>query len=161
MQANGLALEDIILPPAISWWPLAWGWWALIILSIIAVGTATYLLMRWLNKRKQLRLAVQLLEETTANLQDSALYAALNTWLKIQLQDSHPQVLHLHGQAWADCLQASTQTKIFSDSLLHALSQGLYQPSPISVSRAECLQAATLWLSTKKRISTTNGGQHD
>lgn len=31
------ALRDIHLPQAVSWWPLAPGWWALMVLAVVAV----------------------------------------------------------------------------------------------------------------------------
>jgi hypothetical protein len=47
MQADSLAqLRDIQLPEPISWWPLAPGWWVLIILATGIFGWAGLLLIK-------------------------------------------------------------------------------------------------------------------
>lgn len=158
MQQAALPLEDIILPPAISWWPLAWGWWALIVLSLIILAALVYGWLSWRKRRQQQAAALQALTTSTENLTGSALYSAINYWLKLQLKTQHPQTLHLHGQAWAEFLQQSTRTPIFNDELLQALSQGVYQTQPVDISREQCLAAAKQWLRTKKQIQ--HGGQH-
>lgn len=153
MPTNTLPLEDIILPPAISWWPLAWGWWAVIIASLVVLILLTYGLWRWLRKHRQQQQALQELAASTEGLQGSELYGAVNAWLKIQLKAQQPQALHWHGKAWAEFLQHSTAKPIFSDELLQALSQGLYQAQPTDISREQCLTAAEQWLRTKKHFA--------
>tara|TARA_B110000003_G_scaffold144431_1_gene145497 strand:- start:1948 stop:2457 length:510 start_codon:yes stop_codon:yes gene_type:complete len=47
MQADPLAqLRDIQLPEPISWWPLALGWWVLIVLAVGVLGWVGLLLIR-------------------------------------------------------------------------------------------------------------------
>jgi len=36
-MVNELPLKDIHLPDAITWWPLAIGWWLLIVMVIAAI----------------------------------------------------------------------------------------------------------------------------
>lgn len=43
MDETQLPLRDLHLPDAIGWWPLAPGWW---ILLLLAAGALTYLLLR-------------------------------------------------------------------------------------------------------------------
>lgn len=152
MPTNTLPLEDIILPPAISWWPLAWGWWAVIVVSLITLTLLVYGLWRWFRKHRQQQQALQELASSTENLPSSELYSAVNAWLKIQLKTQQPQALHLHGKAWAEFLQQSTVKPIFSDEIIQALSQGLYQAQPANISREQCLAAAEQWLRAKKHF---------
>ncbi len=48
MDPNELPLRDIHLPEAVSWWPLAWGWWGLGLVVLVVL----LLLIRWRAKRR-------------------------------------------------------------------------------------------------------------
>ena len=48
MDSEQIPLRDLHLPEAISWWPLAPGWWVVISLALLALG---YLLRIWLRRR--------------------------------------------------------------------------------------------------------------
>ena len=49
MDPEQIPLRDLHLPEAISWWPLAPGWWAVIALAVIAFA---YLLKLYYDKRQ-------------------------------------------------------------------------------------------------------------
>ena len=44
MEENALPLRDLHLPDAIGWWPLAPGWWAVI---VVATAALVYVAWRW------------------------------------------------------------------------------------------------------------------
>ncbi len=44
MNDDALPLRDLQLPETIGWWPLAPGWWVLIVLFVLGLG---YLAWRW------------------------------------------------------------------------------------------------------------------
>ena len=46
-----LPLRDIHLPDPVSWWPLAPGWWALLLLLVIFVLSTTYFIRRYRNHK--------------------------------------------------------------------------------------------------------------
>ena len=48
MDSEQIPLRDLHLPDAISWWPLAPGWWVVIAVALLALG---YLLRVWLRTR--------------------------------------------------------------------------------------------------------------
>ena len=48
MDPTQIPLRGLQLPDAISWWPLAPGWWVLIALALIAMGLLT---RSWLQRR--------------------------------------------------------------------------------------------------------------
>ena len=48
MDLEQIPLRDLHLPEAISWWPLAPGWWVVIGITLIVIG---YFLQRYLERR--------------------------------------------------------------------------------------------------------------
>jgi len=50
-------LRDVHLPDAVSWWPLAWGWWVLLILLTLSVGAALFLIVQKYKKNRYRKLA--------------------------------------------------------------------------------------------------------
>ena len=45
-------LRDIHLPEAISWWPLAFGWWVIVIICLLAIALSLrYLIKTFVNRR--------------------------------------------------------------------------------------------------------------
>lgn len=42
MEENALPLRDLHLPDPVSWWPLAPGWWVLIVLLALLLGYGLY-----------------------------------------------------------------------------------------------------------------------
>jgi|SRR5690554_989356 len=156
MNQQTLPLEDIILPPAVGLWPLAWGWWLLIVISTATlIGLTVWLVKRIRLKRKTLHAQKQLASSTHA-LKDTDLYIAINTWLKIQAQEAYPFAPSLHGDAWVEFLNKSAGKTIFTGQQAQALSQGLYQKNSIECSSNELIQSALLWLKLSKAL---NGGR--
>ena len=155
---TSLPFEDIILPPAISWWPLALGWWL-----VIAAGLSLLALLGWFfykkyQQRKKIQRACTALQERTHALTGAALYTEINAWLKLQIRPYQPEALNLYGQAWLGFLNSSTKEPYFSGLLGEALSQGIYQAQPIAANPTELTQAATLWLHDYLR--TNSKGSH-
>ena len=48
MDPEQIPLRDLHLPEAISWWPLAPGWWFVIGIAVIGLG---FLIRAWLRTR--------------------------------------------------------------------------------------------------------------
>lgn len=46
-----LPLRDIHLPHPVSWWPLAIGWWIVLVLSILVIGLCVWLYLRRQRRR--------------------------------------------------------------------------------------------------------------
>lgn len=94
-----LDLAPLHLPDAPSAWPLAWGWWCLIALTILAVVAIVYALKQKRNKNKLKNLALN--ELSTARTPD-----ALQAILKRFCLSYYPreQVAGLTGQAWTQFL---------------------------------------------------------
>lgn len=156
---SALPLEDIILPPAVSWWPMAWGWWLLIGISCVFLALLINIFYKKHQRHKNFQHACQHLNDSTAELTGAALYTQINAWLKIQIRASHPEALNLHSQAWMDFLNNSTNKPYFLGVLGQALSQGIYQAQPVVATHTELNQAAVAWLKSYLK-ENQKGGRH-
>ena len=101
-----LPLADIHLQSAPNFWPLPWGWWLVILitLSVVIAGSI------WLYRRHQQRLA---LREAKRQLKHIDNLSALNTLLKRAALSYFPRetVAGLTGQAWLAFLDAQLPEK--------------------------------------------------
>jgi len=90
-------LKDIYLPPAVSWWPLAYGWW--IVIALIPLLIITIVLIRR-HRQQSLKLAAlrelkQLKGRFSADAQQEENSLQLATELSVLL---HRLVLGLEDQ---------------------------------------------------------------
>lgn len=128
-------LRDIHLPEPVSWWPLAPGWWVLMVLGILILILLFVWLRRYLRNqryRKLLREEHEAIlsrwkthQETTRYCQD------VNVLLKRCIRKvSSPEIneaaLSQSGAAWLDAIEAIS--KPLSDPTRQALAEGAYQP---------------------------------
>jgi len=95
-------LRDIHLPADVSWWPLAYGWWLLLAVLLIAITVITVAVLRHLANNRYRKLAVAELEQLTRqNLSDSAFVAQLSALLKrAAIAKFGTQCAALHSDAW-------------------------------------------------------------
>lgn len=92
-------LKDIHLPEPISWWPLAWGWWAVLALLVLAV--LALIIRHWRGRVYRATIA----ELETLSRDNTALQSrALSTLLKRVGLHRGRNIESLSGQAWADYL---------------------------------------------------------
>lgn len=146
MTAHSLPLEDIILPPAIGFWPLAWGWWLVIIGCILCSAGLVWLIWRLYSAKQRQTTAFLALQQSTEHLAGSALLSAVNTWLKLHAHPETKQTAQsLYGQAWLDYLNSSAGSAVFTPEQEHALSAGIYQAQPLSIDKAALLESAQQW----------------
>lgn len=108
---TALALEDIVLPATISWWPPAPGWWILTIFCLVLlVALAGLLRRRWYARAYQ-RQALNELKQYQQQYQQhqdlAALCRDINRLLKrvAIARFGKAAVAHLSGNAWLDFLQ--------------------------------------------------------
>lgn len=109
-------LHPLREPEAIGWWPLAPGWWLLIILSVIAVAALSYWLYRRHQAKAYRRQALRQLEvlqqQRQAGLQDTDYLESINALLKRVAIIAYPEraVAALHSVQWLDFLNSSTKS---------------------------------------------------
>lgn len=130
---NPLAqLKDIHAPTEVSWWPLAWGWWALGVMIIAVIVLA----MLVIKKRRALlqgkKDAVDALNQLSLSGQDYAknANAILKRFAMHYFADENPA--GLHGKAWIEWLQSHNKKPQHQAALaeaLTAITQAQYQAS--------------------------------
>ncbi len=143
-------LQDIHVPDGVDAWPLAWGWWIVIGLTI----TALVAISIWLYKRHRfLRAKREAIREV------NALQSSHPDWAQQQnailkrtasyYYDSHT-VASLYGQRWQQFLLNCLSNKKNQSRLskgMEQLQQVLYQPQPLQPDQFEACQKACLhWL---------------
>ncbi len=106
MQEDALPLRDLHLPDPVGWWPLAPGWWAMLVLG--AAGLA-WLAWRWYRawkfeapRRHALRELARIEAEYLANHDAVVLGKALSELLRRGMLAYAPraEVAGLTGDAW-------------------------------------------------------------
>jgi len=128
-------LRDVHLPNAVSWWPLAPGWWGLLLLLIIGSGIATLALLRKRKRNRYRKAALSELQSIYAQWQDeqnSATYLQdANAILKrclLHFSDDKSPITQT-GKAWQASLNAFSKHRLSSQAL-HGLSSACYQANP-------------------------------
>ena len=101
------ALRDIHTPTAIGWWPIAPGWWILMVLLVLCGIAITYWLKRRPNSKPKsdLRNAAmeelsQIEQELLNNQNDQKFIRDLSLLLKRLVHSHHPQASSLSGENW-------------------------------------------------------------
>jgi hypothetical protein len=114
-------LRDIVVPPPVSWWPLAPGWWfLLVVLSLITSLLAVHQYRRWranAYRRAALRelSAAESIPSIAKILKRAALAASLRT-----------EVASLTGSDWVKWL-AETGGRPLPSAVSRALVVGAYR----------------------------------
>lgn len=143
-------LHDIHLPPSIGWWPLAPGWYLVILSAVLFTFFVTYLARRsYLNGRAK-RQALQLLKryeqeyQTKPNSQISSMNVSELLRRVALVYFPREEVASLQGTAWIAFLTKSSKGIDFN-----ALSDYLlvlpYQPAQ-EISLQPLFSNARLWI---------------
>lgn len=125
--ANELSqLRDIVLPEPVGWWPLAPGWYlVLLIMTLSLIFTARYVIRYYknsLSKRHALRLLKDYHAQYLHSHNDQLASARLSELLKRVALVYYPRtdVAGLKGDAWVDFLNKTGQDIDFT-ALRHEL----------------------------------------
>lgn len=144
-------LRDIHLPQPISWWPLAWGWYVLILIGLISLlSLAAYILRRYrqgLAKREALRLLADYERQYQLEQNDSCMSAKISELLRRVALVYYPrhQVAGLKGEAWIEFL-SSTSKNISFEPLKIALIELPYQKKGHNMNLHNLFLNARLWI---------------
>ncbi len=103
-------LNDVISPNAVSWWPLAWGWWVLIVITLIALTVLTLKVVRIYKKSLYRKLAMETLinietrhTENPAIIASETLLLLKRVYLYVSPERRH-NVSGIHGKQWLEHL---------------------------------------------------------
>jgi hypothetical protein len=136
-------LHDIVLPQAISWWPLAWGWWLLLALILGVVLSIIFFRQRTIKRNQYRREAVQELTDIFLRYQEdkkqedrqiARLLQQVNILLRRTAMSAQPQnyPVDIQGRDWLQWLATycPETTHDFTAGVGEALLTGPYQLNP-------------------------------
>lgn len=157
MQPNSISqlpLRDVHLPDAISWWPLAVGWWITLLVIPILLWIS-FKVYRHLTRKTAVKTAKQILQElkqqrTKTEAQVLAEVSALLRRVAMSLA-SREECASLTGQAWLEYLDKSLDDKPFTRGVGQCLAEVIYRrTTPTHVDIFELLDLAERWLNAQK-----------
>lgn len=126
-----LPLKDIHLPEAITWWPLAIGWWLLMAVTIAALVGSYYLYKRLTRKTasKQAKAVLLSIKQRASSdvLQTIKALSACLRRVAISV-DSREKTAGLVGNAWLEYLDESMDDTPFKSGVGRLLVDAPYQP---------------------------------
>ena len=146
LAAPPLPLADIHLHTAPSYWPLAWGWWIVITVSLIVIIIAGYQLRRRNQHIAAKQEAIVILK--SYHFEDGL--TAINILLKQAALSYFPRsvIAPLTGAQWLVFLDQQLPAKYcgFVDQQ-SSWQQGLFSSKPLTEQQfSDCQQQALLWL---------------
>lgn len=116
----------------IGLWPLAWGWWALLFITLSILVWAGIWAVKSRRQRKARKQAIAAIKALPADTHNKL--QICNQILKRVFMSYFPkgQVEKLHSQQWTQFLEAQLKPakKAQFQPLFQALNTGLYQKSP-------------------------------
>lgn len=126
-------LKDIHLPPPVSFWPPAPGWWILAVLLISSLFIGGVLFYRQHKKRKPKTKALRILKDLQILYQNSkdevvSLRNLSNLLRRTALTFyDNDEVASLQGSSWLEFLDKTGKTKEFSQGAGKVLGNEVFQ----------------------------------
>jgi hypothetical protein len=153
-------LNDIVMPAAVGWWPLASGWyWLLGLLSITFIWVAFRLGKHWIANRYRRAALRQLLllkqAGQTEEMRESSL-RQLPVLLKRTALTAYPRsaVASLSGNDWCQFLNSSLEKPVFTASMSITLGNISYSRRDIAAidqhTSEELIAASAQWMKHHK-----------
>ena len=162
-------LNDIVLPEAVDWWPLASGWYFLLGLLLITLTWFIYTSIKHrINNRyrrtalHQLQLLAQEVNKT--DKRDSVL-RQIPILLKRTALTAYPrrQLASLTGKNWHDFLNSKVGTPPFTESICNSLDSISYSVGNLDKvdveATSELLKACKHWLKHHQPADPSNQGK--
>ena len=121
MDPTQIPLRDLHLPEMIGWWPLAPGWWFLIVLAAAGFGYLLYRsFSRWrrnVSRRVALRELSRIQKEYKSGVDEISLAIELSELLRRTMLAYAPrnEVAGLTGEHWLHWLDQGLDDKPFSE----------------------------------------------
>jgi len=153
IQAELAKLHDIRLPDPIGWWPLAPGWWALIVLAALGVIAALVVAVR--HRRTVRYAALRELAGLKARLGDDADRPHLATDLAVLLRRvvlTGPEARRLgplSGADWASELRRDPGG--FSRSAANLIADAPYARAQPGIDLRHTMDEAEVWIRSHAR----------
>ncbi|APC95219.1 DUF4381 domain-containing protein [Francisella tularensis subsp. novicida] len=154
MQTNNLLeqLKDIYLPEKVSqWWPLAYGWWLLLAVVILAIIVSLVFLHLRRKAKSYKDCIIDDFRETvekTYQQKPKEVLQDISVYLKrVALQKFPNQPIKtLHGQQWLEFLDTKLKQQSFKTTKANMLGNS-YKPVELDrVTLNEIMTVAEQWL---------------
>lgn len=152
-----LPLRDIHLPGPVSWWPLAPGWWILMLLIFISIALVLFFIRRRrLHRISATYLARQELERIKTDyklIQNKVVLVKELSELIRRLSISiykRDEIASLTGQDWLEFLDQSIDNNLFSVGIGRVLIEAPYQDKP-DYDSAELIILISSWIESVSR----------
>jgi hypothetical protein len=152
-MGDSLAIRDIHLPEAISWWPPAVGWWLLLVLIPLSVYGAYYLYKRLTAQTAKKQARVVLQEIKLNSHSDIETLRALSAWLRrvVVSIDDRPNVAGLAGAQWLQYLDEPMDGQPFEKGAGQYLAEAQYkQQLPDDIDINVLIELCENWLKQYK-----------
>ncbi|AEI35121.1 DUF4381 domain-containing protein [Francisella salina] len=154
MQTNDLLaqLKDIYLPARVSqWWPLAYGWWLLLGLIVLAF-IIFLIILHFRKKRNSYKDSIvndfrRTIEETQQNKPKEALQN-ISVYLKRVALQKFPnqEIKTLHGEQWLEFLDSKMKKQNFKNTKANMLANSYRAVELDRQTLNEILTVAEQWL---------------
>ena len=157
VKPTDLPLHANHLVDPIGWWPLAFGWWVLIVLAFVIVGALIWWLVRKIPRRPtEFNVALRELEHLQAKYpaNSTVLLRELSVLLR-RLAISHygrAKVSGLTGSAWVEFLDESVGKPLFKERFEQLLTEQPYRPEA-QVETAALAAAIREWIKLQREKS--------
>jgi hypothetical protein len=133
-------LHDLVLPPAVPWWPLAPGWYAVMALALVAAAWMT--LRAW--RRRQANAYRREAMRELASLHSAEAIAELLRRTALAIAP-RPEIAEKTGSAWLDWLVAQSPEPM-PDRVCVQLTAGVYGPPAVSQDIDTLRDYAARWI---------------
>ncbi|MBE9538936.1 MAG: DUF4381 domain-containing protein [Proteobacteria bacterium] len=148
------ALHPLRDPGAISWWPLAPGWWVLIALAVLAIAVLAYYLLKRYRANAYRRLALQQLVSIHAQLgaanpvEKQAAASDTNALLKAVALRIFPRhdIAALSGEAWLEFLNKSRRSDAEATAFAEDFATAVYAQNTPDIDTEQLFQASKNWI---------------
>ncbi len=149
-----LPLRDIHLPQAVSWWPPAPGWWALLALAAVALLALAWWQRRFRARRAN-RAALRLLDDAAAQAQAQPLAAVQTVSVALRrfiMTTEGRGAAAVTDEAWLSLLDSRWDQDAFQAGEGKLLAHGPYLPAERVGPEAalRLVELARSWLSVQR-----------
>jgi hypothetical protein len=164
MDPTQLPLRDLHLPDPVGWWPLALGWWVLIVLFAVGLGWLLYRAWRTHQfnapRRYAMRCLVAIEAEYLSHRDPSRLGRQVSELLRRGMLAYAPrhEVAGLTGDAWLQWLDQDLPVPYFHTEGGKSLLQLPYRdPASYSMSDVSDIDINALLAAARMRLSVPVG----
>jgi len=145
-------LHDLVLPPAVPWWPPAPGWYVVLALALVTV--AWMALRAW--KRWQANAYRRQATRELASLESSAAIAELLRRTALAIAP-RPEIADKTGPAWVDWLAAQCP-EAMSGTVREQLTTGVYGRPAADHELSSLRDYAARWITRHRQKWITDHG---